>query len=186
MKALRCANDEVQYLTLVYKDNNEFELEAVGKKENSLRTYYEYDVAIGMFEFKKECLSLKEVNVYQNKYKDEEGTREDFMKKDIAKIIDELIGSHDDLKDMYYEFEGNNYSFKIIDGENWEGNGKYQTRYIIGELMNNEESLNIYYGQGQTRVGSYFTEYEVEFEDSHEIEKYEEMVKVTKWKVKGE
>lgn len=67
MKVLRCASDEVQYLTLTLIDCDEFEIKAVGKKENSSQKYYELDVALAMFDFKKKLLNLEEDHSYTEK-----------------------------------------------------------------------------------------------------------------------
>lgn len=178
MKVLRCASDEVQDLTLTLIDGAEFEIKAVGKKENSLQKYYELDVAVGMFEFKKELLNLEEYKPYIEKKNN--------TMKDLDKIINLLIESADDLDDMHCEFEDNKYYLEVIDGEKWEDDNKYQNRFLIGELVKNGERLNIYYGQGQTRVGSHFSGYEKYYEDIKEVEKYEKIIKVIKWKIKGE
>lgn len=58
------------------------------------------------------------------------------------------------------EFEVEDKKYKIIDEGRWEDNGKYQTLKIIIQDLSTEK----YYSIGQTRSGSYFTDYNYEFD----------------------
>lgn len=83
------------------------------------------------------------------------------------------IVNHFDNEDWYEELgatvDGIEYGLDIIDDENWDDQGKYQCKDVTGVLYKiSEDSSIIKYDiavtQYITRSGSYFSEYDYEYE----------------------
>lgn len=83
------------------------------------------------------------------------------------------IVSHFDNEDLYEELgatvNGVEYGLDIIDDENWDDQGKYQCKDVTGVLYKISEDGNatkydIAVTQYITRSGSYFSEYNYEYE----------------------
>lgn len=83
------------------------------------------------------------------------------------------IVSHFDNEDWYEELgatvDGVEYGLDIIDDENWDDQGKYQCKDVTGILfkISEDDSVTKYdiaVTQYITRSGSYFSEYNYEYE----------------------
>lgn len=83
------------------------------------------------------------------------------------------IVSHFDNEDWYEELgatvDGVEYGLDIIDDENWDDQGKYQCKDVTGILFKISEGdsvtkYDIAVTQYITRCGSYFSDYEYEYE----------------------
>lgn len=83
------------------------------------------------------------------------------------------IVSHFDNEDWYEELgatvDGIEYGLDIIDDENWDDQGKYQYKDVTGILfkISEDDSVTKYdiaVTQYITRSGSYFSEYDYEYE----------------------
>lgn len=83
------------------------------------------------------------------------------------------IVSHFDNEDWYEEIgatvDGVEYGLDIIDDENWDDQGKYQCKDVTGILFKISEGdsvtkYDIAVTQYITRSGSYFSEYDYEYE----------------------
>lgn len=83
------------------------------------------------------------------------------------------IVSHFDNEDWYEELgatvDGIEYGLDIIDDENWDDQGKYQCKDVTGILfkISKDDSVTKYdiaVTQYITRSGSYFSEYDYEYE----------------------
>ena len=83
------------------------------------------------------------------------------------------IVSHFDNEDWYEELgatvDGVEYGLDIIDDENWDDQGKYQCKDVTGILfkISEDDSVTKYdiaVTQYITRSGSYFSEYDYEYE----------------------
>lgn len=83
------------------------------------------------------------------------------------------IVSHFDNEDWYEELgatvDGVEYGLDIIDDENWDDQGKYQCKDVTGILfkISDGDSVTKYdiaVTQYITRSGSYFSEYDYEYE----------------------
>lgn len=83
------------------------------------------------------------------------------------------IVSHFDNEDWYEELgatvDGIEYGLDIIDDENWDDQGKYQCKDVTGILFKISEGdsvtkYDIAVTQYITRSGSYFSEYDYEYE----------------------
>lgn len=83
------------------------------------------------------------------------------------------IVNHFDNEDWYEELgatvDGIEYGLDIIDDENWDDQGKYQCKDVTGVLYKISEDGNvtkydIAVTQYITRSGSYFSEYDYEYE----------------------
>lgn len=83
------------------------------------------------------------------------------------------IVNHFDNEDWYEELgatvDGIEYGLDIIDDENWDDQGKYQCKDVTGVLYKisedgNVTKYNIAVTQYITRSGSYFSEYDYEYD----------------------
>lgn len=107
-------------------------------------------------------------------------------KNDAYQILD-LINRNKGLDYQEIDYEGHTYSFNEIpcDTDTWISEGKYESKYCVYELMlqsgNKLGGLGVYYGQGVTRCGSYFSDYECHYEEPELVEKKVETVVVEKW-----
>lgn len=94
--------------------------------------------------------------------------------ENLELIIDELIGSSEDIEDMYCKIGEDEYYFRQVECEPWEVDGKWQHRSLVMELIKNgKERLGIYYEQCQSRSGSPYSEYYWTYEH---IERVKEQV----------
>ena len=71
-------------------------------------------------------------------------------------------------------WEDEDESVEVVDGGNWNSNGKYQNRTVIVKYNGK------YYSIVETRSGSYHTDYEYYDEIVHEVEPYQ--VTITKYR----
>lgn len=101
--------------------------------------------------------------------------------ENLELIIEELIDSSDDIEDMGCEIDGVEYYFAKEEVDEWAGDGKWQTRCYVGELVKNDERLGIYFSQGQSRSGSYFSDYSWEYEEIERVKKEMKTIVVEKW-----
>lgn len=102
-------------------------------------------------------------------------------KEDLEVIRDLLVGSAKDAEDMYCEYNGDRYNLESCDGDTWIDDGKYQFKNEIFELFKNGEGTEVFYGQGVTRSGSYYTDYYYEYESLREVKMVEKTIVVKKW-----
>lgn len=109
------------------------------------------------------------------------------MMENLELIIEELIGSSEDIEDMTCEIDGNEYCFVKEEVDEWAGDGKWQTRCYIAELVKNDtERLGVYFSQCQHRSGSYFSDYYWEYGDLERVKKEMKTIVVEKWVVYNE
>ena len=85
-----------------------------------------------------------------------------------------IVGEFDNenfLEDIGEEVNGSNYGVKVLDEGNWVDEGKYQYRTDIGVLCefdgkwNVVKMFDIAVTSEITRSGSYFTEYNYDYDD---------------------
>lgn len=85
-----------------------------------------------------------------------------------------IVGEFDNenfLEDIGEEVNGSNYGVKVLDEGNWVDEGKYQYRTDIGVLCefdgkwNVVKMFDIAVTSEITRSGSYFSEYNYEYDD---------------------
>lgn len=90
--------------------------------------------------------------------------------EDAKKIIAEF-NNESFLEDIGEEVNGSNYGVKVLDEGDWIDEGKYQYRTDIGVLCEYDEKWNVVkmfdiaVTSEITRSGSYFSEYNYEYED---------------------
>lgn len=90
--------------------------------------------------------------------------------EDAKKIIAEF-NNESFLEDTGEEVNGSNYGVKVLDEGDWIDEGKYQYRTDIGVLCEYDEKWNVVkmfdiaVTSEITRSGSYFSEYNYEYED---------------------
>lgn len=85
-----------------------------------------------------------------------------------------IVGEFDKecfLEDIGEEVNGTNYGVKVLDEGDWVDEGKYQYRTDIGVLCEYDEKWNVVkmfdiaVASEITRSGSYFTDYNYDYED---------------------
>ena len=90
--------------------------------------------------------------------------------EDAKKIIAEF-NKESFLEDIGDEVDGVNYGVKVLDEGDWVDEGKYQYRTDIGVLCKYDEKWNVVkmfdiaVTSEITRNGSYFTDYNYDYED---------------------
>lgn len=90
--------------------------------------------------------------------------------EDARKIIGEF-NKESFLEDIGEEVNGTNYGVKVLDEGDWVDEGKYQYRTDIGVLCEYNEKWNVVkmfdiaVTSEITRSGSYFTDYNYDYED---------------------
>ena len=90
--------------------------------------------------------------------------------EDAKKIVEEF-DNESFLEDIGEEVNGANYGVNVLDEGDWDDKGKYQYRTDIGVLCEYDEKWNIVktFDIAVTsqirRSGSYFSEYNYEYED---------------------
>lgn len=90
--------------------------------------------------------------------------------EDAKKIVGEF-NKEGFLEDIGEEVNGTNYGVKILDEGDWVDEGKYQYRTDIGVLCEYDEKWNVVKMfdiaviSEITRSGSYFTDYNYDYED---------------------
>lgn len=90
--------------------------------------------------------------------------------EDARKIVGEF-NKDSFLEDIGEEVNGVNYGVKVLDEGNWEDKGKYQYRTDVGVLCQYDERWNVVkmfdiaVTSEITRSGSYFTDYNYDYED---------------------
>lgn len=93
----------------------------------------------------------------------------DMPLEDAKKIIEEF-NNESFLEDIGEEVNGTNYGVKVLDEGNWDDEGKYQYRTDIGVLCEYDDKwnvikmFNIAVTSQITRSGSYFSDYNYEYE----------------------
>jgi len=86
----------------------------------------------------------------------------------FAKIIKKL--GKDDLEDFAYTYNGKIYGFKNVGDDNWDDEGKYQYKTEQGKLIEMDgdyqeiQSFNYGISRSVQRNGSYFTDYNYDYE----------------------
>lgn len=91
------------------------------------------------------------------------------MDLDKAKEIVSHFDNEDDFEELGATVDGIEYGLDIIDDENWDDQGKYQCKDVTGVLYKISEDGNvtkydIAVTQYITRSGSYFSEYDYEYD----------------------
>ena len=90
--------------------------------------------------------------------------------EDAKKIIAEF-NNESFLEDIGEEVNGSNYGVKVLDEGEWIDEGKYQYRTDIGVLCEFDDKWNVVkmfdiaVTSEITRSGSYFTDYNYDYED---------------------
>lgn len=90
--------------------------------------------------------------------------------EDAKKIIAEF-NNESFLEDIGEEVNGSNYGVKVLDEGDWIDEGKYQYRTDIGVLCEFDDKWNVVkmfdiaVTSEITRSGSYFTDYNYDYED---------------------
>jgi len=90
--------------------------------------------------------------------------------EDAKKIVGEFDKEYF-LEDIGGEVNGTNYGVKVLDEGDWVDEGKYQYRTDIGVLCEYDEKWNVVkmfdiaVASEITRSGSYFTDYNYDYED---------------------
>lgn len=90
--------------------------------------------------------------------------------EDAKKIVEEF-DNESSLEDIGQEINGINYGVNVLNEGSWEDGGKYQYRTDIGVLCecdvnwNIVKIFNIAVTSNVIRSGSYFSEYNYEYED---------------------
>lgn len=107
--------------------------------------------------------------------------KEDNMinKEDLEIIIEELNESAKSAENMYCEYKDSEYTLKEIYEDGWSDEGKYSTNFYVFALEKNEEDTGIRLGQSVNRYGSYYSDYEWEYESIALVEEKE--VTIKKW-----
>jgi len=86
----------------------------------------------------------------------------------FAKIVKKL--GKDDLENFAYTYNNKIYGFKNVGDDNWDDEGKYQYKIEHGQLieMNGDyqeiQSFNFCISRSVQRNGSYFTDYNYDYE----------------------
>ena len=86
----------------------------------------------------------------------------------FAKIIKKL--GKDDLEDFAYTYNGKIYGFKNVGDDNWDDEGKYQYKTEQGKLIEMDgdyqeiQEFNFGISRSVQRSGSYFTDYNYDYE----------------------
>lgn len=102
--------------------------------------------------------------------------------ENLELIIDELIESSNDIEDMYCKIDEDEYCFIKEHVNDWAGNGKWQSRCYVGELVKNDDvKLGIYFSQGQSRTGSPYSEYHWEYDNIKRVKKEMKTIVVESW-----
>ncbi len=90
--------------------------------------------------------------------------------EDAKKIVGEF-DKESFLEDIGEEVNGSNYGVKVLDEGDWVDEGKYQYRTDIGVLCEFDDKWNVVkmfdiaVTSEITRSGSYFTDYNYDYED---------------------
>ena len=93
------------------------------------------------------------------------------MSIEVAKKIVAEFNKESFLEDIGEEVNGVNYGVEVLDEGDWIDEGKYQYRTDIGVLCEYDEKWNVVkmfdiaVTSEITRSGSYFSEYNYEYED---------------------
>ena len=86
----------------------------------------------------------------------------------FAKIVKKL--GKDDLEDFTYTYNGKIYGFKNVGDDNWDDEGKYQYKTEQGQLIEMDgdyqeiQEFNFGISRSVQRSGSYFTDYNYDYE----------------------
>ena len=86
----------------------------------------------------------------------------------FAKIVKKL--GKDDLEDFTYTYNGKIYGFKNVGDDNWDDEGKYQYKTEQGQLIEMDgdyqeiQEFNFGISRSVQRNGSYFTDYNYDYE----------------------
>lgn len=92
-------------------------------------------------------------------------------------------GSLDNSNNLYkYEMDGHVYDLREESDGDWISEGKYEYREMVSEVLEDNKGTGIYLAQNQSRSGSHFTDWNYETEKCELVERYEEVIKVTRYK----
>ena len=86
----------------------------------------------------------------------------------FAKIVKKL--GKDDLENFAYTYNGKIYGFKDVSDDNWDDQGKYQYKTEQGQLIEMDgdyqeiQSFKFGISRSVQRNGSYFTDYNYDYE----------------------
>lgn len=99
------------------------------------------------------------------------------------KTIISLFSKEIDVEDQEVKFNDTSYYLSEIENEGWSSQGKYETNIYIFELVvgENYDRTGIFVRQGQTRYGSYYSDYEYYLEDLETVEQIEQSIVIKKW-----
>lgn len=94
-------------------------------------------------------------------------------------IIEELNESAKSAEDMYCEYKDSEYTLKEIYNDGWSDEGKFSTNFMVYTLQKDEKDTNIRLGQSVTRYGSYYSDYEWQYESIALVKEKE--ITIKKW-----
>lgn len=102
---------------------------------------------------------------------------------EIGMKIKNVIGC-ENMEDCVYkhEMDGHIYDLREEENENWVSEGKYEYRKYVCEILEDNNPTGVYLSQSQSRSGSYYTDWYYYYEKPEIVEKYEQIIKVTKYK----
>lgn len=100
-------------------------------------------------------------------------------KKDLEIIIEGLNKSDKDAENMFYAYNDSEYSLEEIYDDRWSDEGKYSYNFIVYSLQKDGEDTGIRLGQSVVRFGSYYSDYDYDFEPIALVEEKEMIIK--KW-----
>lgn len=100
-------------------------------------------------------------------------------KEDLEIIIENLNESAKDAEDMFCVYNDSEYDLKEIYNDGWSDEGKYSSNFIVYTLQKDKEDTGIRLGQSVTKWGSYYSDYEWEYESIALVEEKEMTIK--KW-----
>jgi len=92
-------------------------------------------------------------------------------------------GDLDNSDNLYrHEMDSHVYDLKEESEGDWISEGKYEYRETVVEVLEDRKETGIYLRQNQSRSGSHFTDWYYQNEKCELVERYEEVVKVVKYK----
>lgn len=89
----------------------------------------------------------------------------------------------EDWEDSEVKVDGVKYGLMETENEGWKSHGKYETNTYIFEIVSgdNYDPTGVFVRQGQTRSGSYYSDYYYDYEDYEVVEQIEKTIVVKRW-----
>lgn len=100
-------------------------------------------------------------------------------KEELEIIIEGLNKSDGCAENMYYIHNNFEYDLKEIYNEGWSDEGKCSTNFFVYALRKDEEDTGMRLGQFVTRYGSYYSDYDWDYESVALVKEKE--VTIKKW-----